>query len=105
MDRREFGRRKNSFDTKQLNTYSPFFQNQDLDDFDKEDTKWARNGSQKSGREREENINHSNHIYHINNGSNHGYYGTSIIIVSLLSYFVSTTITLKYSPLARIFLL
>ena len=32
----ENGRRKNSFDAKQLNTYSPFFQNQDLDEFGKD---------------------------------------------------------------------
>ena len=32
----ENGRRKNSFGAKQLNTYSPFFQNQDLDEFGKD---------------------------------------------------------------------
>ena len=32
----ENGRRKNSFGAKQLNTYSPFFQNQDLDEIGKD---------------------------------------------------------------------
>merc|ERR1712150_368854 len=94
------GRMKNSFDAKQLNTYSPFFQNQDSDEIDKEDTKWVRNGSQKSGRDGEENINHSNHIYHINNGSNRGYFDTSITI-SLLTYLVFTAVTFEYSQFAR----
>merc|ERR1719322_758301 len=37
----ENGRRKNSFGAKQLNTYSPFFQNQDLDEFGKDE--WEEN--------------------------------------------------------------
>ena len=36
MGMRENGRMKNTFDAKQLNTYSPFFQNQDSDEIDKE---------------------------------------------------------------------
>ena len=33
---RKSGRGKDSFDANQLNTYSPFFQNEDLDDIDKD---------------------------------------------------------------------
>ena len=57
-------------------------------------------GRKKSERDRKENKSHSNHIYHINNGSNCCRFGASIMILLLLCIVIIQTNSF-YSPLAR----